>query len=209
MADTGIVNLHGKAYKTVALRVGEFRTQHPDWTIKTEIVAIDAETVLMRAEIISPDGKVIADGYAEERRAASTINKTSAVENCQTSAIGRALACFGLAGTEFASADEVANAISQQKVDEIAKPHMDYMKLVREWFTSIAFIKEAISQEHRCVLKEERTAHVEDAAAEWYRLPREDMEALWKAPSNGGIFTTAERDYIKENFRTLYHGKAA
>lgn len=115
MRDTGIVNIHGKEYKTVAKRVSEFRESHKqDLAIITSLVSIDDQTVVMKAEIIEKDGFVIATGYAEEKRTASQINRTSALENCETSAIGRALANFGLAGGEYASADEVANAINQQ-----------------------------------------------------------------------------------------------
>lgn len=115
MADTGIVNIHGKEYKTVAKRVDEFRKENKtDLAIITSLISIDEKTVVMKAEIIGKDGFVIATGYAEENRTASQINRTSALENCETSAIGRALANFGLAGGEYASADEVANAIAQQ-----------------------------------------------------------------------------------------------
>lgn len=107
------VNIHGKEYETVASRVQRFReTYKQDYGIITEIVSVDDERVVMKASIgIGTD--VIATGYAEERRDASSINKTSALENCETSAIGRALAAFGMAGTEYATADEVAQAISQ------------------------------------------------------------------------------------------------
>jgi hypothetical protein len=114
-ADTGIVNIHGKQYQTVALRVKNFRETHKDFSLMTEIVSRDAEVVVMKATILDEKGRVIATGHSEERRAASTINKTSALENAETSAIGRALAAFGLGGTEFATADEVANAITQQQ----------------------------------------------------------------------------------------------
>lgn len=113
--DTGIVNIHGKEYKTVAKRVDEFRSQYKQTlAINTELVSADNERVIVKASIINTDGFVIATGFAEENRAASQINRTSALENCETSAIGRALANFGLAGGEYASADEVANAINQQ-----------------------------------------------------------------------------------------------
>lgn len=121
--DTGIVNIHGKEYKTVAKRVSEFREAHKqDLAIITSVVSIDKEAVVMKAEIATKDGFVIATGFAEEKRSASSINKTSALENCETSAIGRALANFGLAGGEYASADEVAQAISQQN----DKPKRNY-----------------------------------------------------------------------------------
>lgn len=114
--DTGVVNIHGKEYKTVAKRVDEFRQDNgKDLSIITSLVDRDENAVVMKAEILDKDGRVIATGYAEEYRTASQINKTSALENCETSAIGRALANFGLGGGEYASADEVANAICQQE----------------------------------------------------------------------------------------------
>jgi hypothetical protein len=120
--DTGIINIRGKEYQTVALRVAKFRAANPAWTIRSEIVHIDADQVLMRAEILDESGRLLADGFAEEWRASSQINKTSAVENCQTSAIGRALACAGFGGSEFASADELANALRHQSAVVAAPP---------------------------------------------------------------------------------------
>ena len=113
--DSGIVEIHGKAYQTVAFRVKAFREKHPGYTLQTEIVSRDAEVVVMKALIADEKGRLIATGHAEETRKSSQINRTSALENAETSAIGRALASFGLGGTEFATADEVANAIQQQK----------------------------------------------------------------------------------------------
>ena len=120
--DTGVVNIHGKDYKTVAKRVDEFRKEHKtDFSIITSLINLDEKTVVMKAEILDKERNVIATGYAEENRTASQINRTSALENCETSAIGRALANFGLAGGEYASADEVANAISQQQESKVKK----------------------------------------------------------------------------------------
>lgn len=120
--DTGFVNIHGKEYQTVASRVQQFREAYQqNLSLETEIHSIDAEIVVMKAYIKDvATGAVIATGHAEERRNASQINRTSALENCETSAIGRCLSAFGLGGTEFASADEVANAIHQQA--ETASP---------------------------------------------------------------------------------------
>lgn len=114
---SGIVNIHGKQYKTVALRVSEFREAYKiddGWGIETQCYAVDAQTVIMRAIITDPQGRVVATGYAEEERSQRGINSTSALENAETSAIGRALAAAGYAGTEYASADEVAQAVSKQ-----------------------------------------------------------------------------------------------
>lgn len=112
--NTGIVNIRGKEYMTVALRVQQFREAHPDWSIVTQIVHRDENEVVMVATILNDQGRIIATGHAEEKRKASQINSTSALENCETSAIGRALAGAGFGGSEFASANEVQNAIAQQ-----------------------------------------------------------------------------------------------
>ena len=115
---SGIVNIHGKQYKTVALRVSEFREGYKiddGWGIETQCYSVDAQTVIMRAIITDPQGRVVATGYAEEERSQRGINSTSALENCETSAIGRALSAAGFAGDDsYASADEIAQAISKQ-----------------------------------------------------------------------------------------------
>lgn len=116
MNDTGKVQIHGKEYLTVAYRVGTFKEKHPDHSIETEIIHRDHEWVVMKAIIRNEQGRILATGHSEEYREGSTINKTSALENSETSAIGRALAAFGLGGTEFASADEVAHAITKKGV---------------------------------------------------------------------------------------------
>lgn len=111
----GIVNIRGKQYETVALRVHKFREAQPTLSLITEVLHRDIDCVVMKATIADAQGRVLATGHAEEYRDASEINRTSALENCETSAIGRALAAFGFGGTEFASADEVARAISGAK----------------------------------------------------------------------------------------------
>jgi hypothetical protein len=68
----------------------------------------------MRCEISNEEGRILATGHAEEFRKSSQINSTSALENAETSCIGRALASLGFGGSEFASANEVQNAIQQQ-----------------------------------------------------------------------------------------------
>jgi len=112
--DTGIVNIHGKEYQTVAYRVKQFREKYPLFRLLTSIVHRDDECVVMRAVISDGVGVELATGHSEEYRHSSQINKTSALENAETSAIGRALAALGLGGTEFATADEVANAITNK-----------------------------------------------------------------------------------------------
>ena len=111
------INIKGKEYATVASRVEIFRKHFPLYSITTELIVDDEQRVVMKAEIKDENNRILADGYSEEIRGEGLINTTSAIENCQTSAIGRALAAFGLIGGEYASSFEVENAISKQQTN--------------------------------------------------------------------------------------------
>ena len=81
-------------------------------TISSNIIHQDDKKVIVRSEVFI-DGKLVSTGLAEELRAASRINQTSALENAETSAVGRALAMLGLTNDKIASAEEVSGAIIQ------------------------------------------------------------------------------------------------
>ena len=120
------VDIKGKKYTAVATRVEVFRRHFGlDYALTTEIIDIVDNFVRVRAKI-SQNGTVIATGMAEENRQQGAVNRTSALENCETSAIGRCLAAFGLHGGEFATAEEVSTAIAQQEkgADEFAKTNL-------------------------------------------------------------------------------------
>lgn len=119
------VNIKGKSYTTVATRLEVFRNHFPDHAITTELLPTDGKYVRVKATICTPEGEPRATGMAEEDRSWGQINKTSAVENCETSAIGRALAAFGLHGGEYASADEVDLAVEKSKKMEAAHKKAD------------------------------------------------------------------------------------
>ncbi|MFH1674280.1 MAG: hypothetical protein ABIF87_12755 [Pseudomonadota bacterium] len=113
---TGEVNT--KMYETVAERARKFReicSIQEGWALVTDISFPDPEIVLAVARVVSPDGREVAKGTAEENRKASYINKTSAVENAETSAIGRCLFAAGFGGGEFCSAEELLTALRQQE----------------------------------------------------------------------------------------------
>jgi hypothetical protein len=174
VSDTGKVKIHGREYETVASRVARFREIAHDWCIATEILHRDDEVVVMKASISDDKGVVKATGHAEEKRASSQINKTSALENAETSAIGRALAALGYAGTEFASADEVANAITQQRAGA-HKPSDGAMEsLDTDWQT---VVRDVASEVH-LKMTEGKT----DEALVWLEaamLPADAKVACW------------------------------
>ena len=119
-ASDGIVttNIKGKEYAAVNGRINAFRRLFPQGFITTEIVSLDAGVVVMKASCgYYEDGQavVLGTGMAYEREGSSNINKTSYIENCETSAVGRALGMAGLGiNTAVASSEEVQNAIKQQ-----------------------------------------------------------------------------------------------
>lgn len=180
------VNIHGKEYKTVAERVSEFREKHGEaYSITTEIINA-ADIVQMKASISDKDGFVVATGFAEEVRGSTNINKTSALENCETSAIGRALAAFGFSGSEYASANEVSDAIIQQEQQKVAEFYIHHNQVVAVHLESIICIKQALATEDYSTAKEA-----------WSELGEEVQRALWVAPTKGGMFSTKEREQMK------------
>lgn len=115
MAELKTVDIKGKEYVMVHERIRAFREEHPNFGLLSEILSIGDGIVTMKAIITDETGRVLATGHAQEKEQSSYINKTSYVENCETSAFGRALGALGIGiDTSFATADEVANAIKQQ-----------------------------------------------------------------------------------------------
>ena len=107
------IDIHGKPYTSVATRVEVFRRYFPEASLLTEIVYDDEQRVVIKSSI-SINDTIISTGYAEELRGAGKINSTSALENAETSSIGRALVAMGIHGGEYASHNEVHHAVEQQ-----------------------------------------------------------------------------------------------
>lgn len=115
-----------RQYETVASRLFRFRQANPTWSIRTQILDCTDEVCRVECEIgfLSEDGKYVcvAVGHAEEYRTTEGINATSALENCETSAIGRALSFAGFGSPDsIASADEVIGAKRKEAVIQEAK----------------------------------------------------------------------------------------
>jgi hypothetical protein len=114
-AALGTMDIKGKNYVLVNERVKAFRQLYPEGTIETELV-YDADGVATMKATVSIGDLVLATGYAQEKEASSYINKTSYIENCETSAVGRALGFLGIGiDTSIASAEEVDTAVKMQE----------------------------------------------------------------------------------------------
>lgn len=109
------MDIKGKGYVLVNERVKAFRMLYPNGIITTEIVSLEGGVVVMKATISDDNGCLLSTGYAYEKESSTYINKTSYIENCETSAVGRALGFLGIGiDTSIASYEEVQNAVNNQ-----------------------------------------------------------------------------------------------
>lgn len=108
-------DIKGKEYAEVNQRIKAFRMIYPNGAILTDLIKLEDGMCVFKAEIRNEEGDLISTGTAYEKENSTFINKTSYIENCETSAVGRALgmAGFGI-DASLASADEVINAIENQ-----------------------------------------------------------------------------------------------
>lgn len=135
MAKLKTIDIRGKQYVTVNERLKHFRETYPNYALLSEVVHLDGDSVAVKATIYDENDRAIATGLASEERIASTINKTSYVENCETSAWGRCLANFGIGiDANVASADELANALDRQEAlrEKIDKNKQAALKMACE-----------------------------------------------------------------------------
>jgi hypothetical protein len=109
------VDIKGKAYVEVNERIKYFRENYKGWSLESDLLSLDNGVCVIKATIRDENGVVKANGLAYEKENSTFINKTSYIENCETSAWGRALGNLGIGiDTAIASAEEVINAVNNQ-----------------------------------------------------------------------------------------------
>lgn len=112
------IDIKGKAYVEVNERIKAFWKLYPEGRIETKLISIEGGICIIKAEAYKhkDNAKPDATGTAYEQEGSTFINKTSYIENCETSAIGRCLGILGIGiDTSVASAEEVENAMENQK----------------------------------------------------------------------------------------------
>lgn len=113
-------DIKGKEYAEVNQRIKAFRMVYPTGTIKSEMLRNENGICIFQTQVFDEAGKLLAIGTAYEKEGSSYINKTSYIENCETSAVGRALGMCGFGiDTSVASAEEIENAQLQQEAIRI------------------------------------------------------------------------------------------
>ena len=135
----GVKQKGNKLYTQVVHRMEAFRRIHgTDFGLDTEILVNDGKKVVVKAIITDKDNRKVGAGMAEEIRGQGMVNTTSALENAETSAIGRALASLGLAGGEYASANEL-DAVERKtealKEEPVEKPKIEFKDIPQKQIT--------------------------------------------------------------------------
>jgi len=132
MAKLKTVNIKGKEYVEVNERIRHFRENYPQGSIVTELVSNNDGVCVFKATIYNMD-LIVATGHAYEKEGSTFINKTSYIENCETSAIGRALGILGIGiDGSVASAEEVQTAIANQVDKETINRALDKLRQSKE-----------------------------------------------------------------------------
>lgn len=181
-----------KFYTSVAARVAAFREMCATGSITTEIIDMHDGVVTIKAIVADEDGRVLATGTAQEKESSSFINKTSYIENCETSAVGRALGMLGIGSDEqMASAEELANAINNQNnikpvtnetvkqavnapaADDMNAPANEIELATLEALTKKAFPKAAIEKIYPTWPNLTKAQYAEATAAMRLRVPQE------------------------------------
>lgn len=121
-------NIKGKDYAEVNQRIKAFRMLYPEGFIETSLISNENGVCVFQA-VVGNGENILGTGTAYEKEGSTFINKTSYIENCETSAVGRALgmAGFGI-DTSVASAEEVQNAIANQEEKKATNEQIEKLK---------------------------------------------------------------------------------
>ena len=109
------IDFKGKPYVEVNERIKYFREHFKGYSLLTEVVYRTETEICLKAKVINESGVEVSNGLAMEKEGSNFVNKTSYIENCETSAWGRALGNFGIGiDSSVCSADELLNAVNNE-----------------------------------------------------------------------------------------------
>jgi len=122
-------------YETVEVRLEKFIKDFPDFRVETELVSFQNDRYIVKAWIYRTfaDSTPFSSGLAEETISSRGVNATSALENCETSAIGRALANAGYASKGKRPSKEEMVKVTRAKLTESAEKHLSVVNESDPW----------------------------------------------------------------------------
>ena len=174
-----VANFNLDQYVTVAERISKFREQFPTGAIITQVLEATDDRVLVRAEVFRDinDQRPASSGTAEERRNDGYVNKTSAVENCESSAAGRALALLGYSVDRgIASREEIAGAKdASAELERQDRIKQQLRAATEEWVAAGELVFESGSDAAAAYMSQELLLHIEGTPTpeEWDQLEKE------------------------------------
>lgn len=167
------VDIKGKAYVEVNERIKYFRENYKGWSLESDLLSLDNGVCVIKATIRDENGVVKANGLAYEKENSTFINKTSYIENCETSAWGRALGNLGIGiDTSIASAEEVINAVNNQPKPKLNDSSI-YISLAK--LTDLDLIKNFYEENKDKVNDPEQ---LKEKAREHYKAIRDAKKAF-------------------------------
>jgi hypothetical protein len=200
--DMKTINIHGKQYVEVNERIKYFRENYKGWSLTSEFIELTEKRCVMKGIVSNEEGRVIATGTAYEMLGSSFINKTSFIENCETSAWGRALGNLGIGlDTSIASADEVLNAKKQQetkpKIEKLTDAKLSAM-IVAIGEGKIDTVKERLPK-YKLTKKQQKTIDdlISDSIKEINEVVKEEIESKKEEKSNGVLGIIEELNAIE------------
>lgn len=157
--------IKGKDYVEVNQRVNAFRQLMPNGRIDTNVLHLDGGICVIKANVYDDDGNLLASGIAEEKESSSFINKTSYVENCETSAVGRALGFLGIGiDGSICSAEELTNAINNQgNAQPKGEQPTDWKEKIKIYSEALASNSNMTADDYIARVKEKRETAKEQA----------------------------------------------
>ena len=194
----GVQQKGGKFYTQVVHRMEAFRRIHgTDFGIDTQILVNDGKKVVVKAIITDKDNRTVGVGMAEEIRGQGLVNTTSALENAETSAIGRALASLGLAGGEYASANEMDAVV--RKTDAIKETPQVEVKEQEESSTSNNSSPVPMSSSK---MFDKIKRHIELIQGKRYKENKEQLQheelVAYFVECNDTHFKTMDKEYVED-----------
>ena len=194
----GVQQKGGKFYTQVVHRMEAFRRIHgTDFGIDTQILVNDGKKVVVKAIITDKDNRTVGVGMAEEIRGQGLVNTTSALENAETSAIGRALASLGLAGGEYASANEMDAVV--RKTDAIKETPQVEVKEQEESSTSNNFSPVPMSSSK---MFDKIKRHIELIQGKRYKENKEQLQheelVAYFVECNDTHFKTMDKKHVED-----------
>ena len=204
------IKIKGKDYVEVHERVTHLRENYENAQLITELISNDNGVCVMKATLMI-NNNIVSTGHAYEKEDSTYINKTSYIENCETSAIGRCLGNFGIGiNSSIASADEVVNAINQQQnqKSQPTEPTPQYKAELPVNDVETNSIKITMNQIHEFCLKmtsEEKRELLKKASS--YTNPQTDkttyIDDINNLTINGHIPSAARLSITHKNLRKL------